>query len=123
MAYLRRQDNGLSYLLVRSFSTHPGSEYPEEPPDVPGRRGDVIHVYNDDGAFGDMGEMECNGQTIGGSTGRSESTDTLALYLFAGPADRLQAILFEMLGIELNLNCWTWYGRLADEPRFRRISR
>jgi hypothetical protein len=86
---------------VRSFSTHPSSEYPEEPPDVPGRRGDVIQIYNDDGGFGDFGEMECNGQTIGGATGRSEIHDTLALYLFSGPTERLQAILYELLGIEL----------------------
>jgi hypothetical protein len=101
MAYMQRREDGDSYLLVRSFSTHPSSEYPEEPPDMPGRRGDAILVYNDDGGFGDMGEMECSGQTIGGSTGRSEGIDSLALYLFTGPVDRLQAILVEMLGIEL----------------------
>jgi hypothetical protein len=101
MAYLHCREDTASYLLVRSFSTHPSSEYPEEPPHIPGQRGDVIHVYNDDGGFGDMGEMELNGQTIGGCTGRSESIDTLALYLFAGPVDRLKAILLEMLGVEL----------------------
>jgi len=101
MAYLHCRDNTVSYLLVRNFSTHPSSEYPEEPPHNPGRRGDAIHVYNDDGRFGDMGEMECNGQTIGGCTGRSQSMDTFALYLFAGPVDRLKAILCEMLGVEL----------------------
>jgi hypothetical protein len=101
MAYLHPENNGQSYLLVRNFSNHPSSEYPEEPPDTPGRRGDDIQIYNDDGGFGDFGEMEWNGQTIGGDTGRSESHDTLALYLFSGPADRLRAILVEILGIEL----------------------
>ena len=101
MAYLSNKEETDGYLLIRSFSAHPSSEYPEEPPHMPGRRGDVIHVYNDDGNFGDMGEMECNGQTIGGPTGRSESLDTLALYLFVGPKDRLQAILLELLGVEL----------------------
>lgn len=100
MGYLNPGNGSQAYLLVRSFSTHPSSEYPEEPPHMPGVRGDVIHVYNDDGGFGDMGEMECNCQTIGGDTGRSEITDTLALYLFAGPLERLQAILYEMLGVE-----------------------
>jgi hypothetical protein len=100
MGYLHPGMDDMAYLLVRSFSTHPSSEYPEEPPHLPGRRGDVIHVYNDDGGFGDMGEMECNCQTIGGVTGRSEVTDTLALYLFAGPINRLQAILYGMLGVE-----------------------
>jgi hypothetical protein len=101
MAYLHRRDNGSSYLLIRSFPNHPSCDYPEEPPDAPGRRGDVLHVYNDDGGFGDMGEMECMGQTIGGSTGRSENRDSFSLVLYSGRADKLQAILLEMLGVEL----------------------
>lgn len=101
MAYFHRRENNSSYLLIRNFSVHPGAEYPEEPPHLPGRRGDVIHVYNDDGSFADMGEMECNGGTIGGPDGPSEINDSFSLHLYYGPEDRLKAILFEMLGVEI----------------------
>ena len=100
LAYLHPRTDGPSYLLVRNFSNNPAAEYPEEPPHLPGLRGDSIHIYNDDGGFGDMGELECNGQTIGGCTGRSESLDMLSLWLFAGPVDRLHAIAFQLLGVE-----------------------
>jgi hypothetical protein len=97
MAYLHEAPDG-AYLLARSFSNHPCAELPEEPPDQPGRRGDSIHVYNDSGEYGDLGEMECSGRTIGGLTGFSEAHDSLALCLFAGPPAQLKAIARQWLG-------------------------
>ena len=73
----------------------------EEPADRPGRRGDAIHVYNDDGMFGGFGELECHGQTIGGETGRSSSTDQMLLWVYVGPEHKLIEIATHLLDVEL----------------------
>jgi hypothetical protein len=99
--YLNHLDDGREYLLVRCFFSHPSSAYPEEPPDMPGRRGDAIHLYNDDGGFGGFGELECQGQTIGGPTGTSASTDPFVLWLYVGPEPKLRLIASHLLGIAL----------------------
>jgi len=101
MGYVRRLADGRLSLLVRNFPNHPSSEYPEEPPDQPGRRGDSIYIYNDDGQFGDFGEMECSAQTIGGLTGRSSASDTLSLWLFVGSPEAVRRIGMVMLGVTL----------------------
>ncbi len=101
LGYFNRLDDGRAYLLVRNFFNNPAMPYVEEPADAPGRRGHSIHVYNDGGALGGFGELECNGQTIGGITGRSSSTDSFVLWLYAGPADRVQKLIPHLLGLEL----------------------
>lgn len=100
LAYLHPGENGRAWLAVRSFFNNPSRPYAEEPPDRPGARGDSIHVYNDGGAFGGFGEMECHGQTIGGATGVSASTDTLSLWVYAGPPERIAAVARALLGVE-----------------------
>jgi hypothetical protein len=100
LAYVHPGEDGRAWLAVRSFFNNPSRPYAEEPPDRPGVRGDSIHVYNDGGDFGGFGEMECHGQTIGGATGVSASTDTLSLWLYAGPPDRIAAIARALLGAE-----------------------
>ena len=67
--YLNQLEDGRFYLLIRNFFNNPSSEYAEEPYHTKGLRGHSVHVYNDDGTNGDFGELECNGQTIGGTTG------------------------------------------------------
>lgn len=101
IGYFHAPDDGPAYLLVRSFPNNPSTVYIEEPPDDPGDTGDSIHVYNDDGATGGFGEMECHGQTIGGETGQSAQTDTFLLWMYAGPADRLRTIAVHLLGVHL----------------------
>ncbi|MDH4137314.1 MAG: hypothetical protein OEW09_11460 [Anaerolineae bacterium] len=101
LAYFNQLDGDRAYLIVRNFFNHPSSVYPEEPPDVPGQRGDSIHVYNDDGCFGGFGELEVNGQTIGAETGKSSSTDPIVLWLYAGAPDTpisLEAFLADQTG-------------------------
>jgi hypothetical protein len=102
-----------AYLLVRSFSHHPSSVYPEEPPEFPGRHGDSIHVYNHSGVSDGIpneipaaknsfkfGEIECAGRTIGGETGISTATDTFSLYIYAGVVEKLEIIAQHLLGID-----------------------
>lgn len=101
LAYFYHLDDGRAYLIVRNFFNNPSVPYVEEPPHIPGCRGHSIHVYNDGGDFGGFGELECNGQTIGGVTGRSTSLDQMVLWLYVGAPDRLKKLLPHLLGIEL----------------------
>jgi hypothetical protein len=101
LAYFNRLENGLAYLIVRSFFNNPAVPYAEEPPGEPGQRGHSVHVYNDDGQLGGFGELECNGQTIGGETGWSASTDHFGLWLYVGPPEQIKNLVPHLLGIKL----------------------
>ncbi len=101
LAYLNRLDDDRAYLLVRNFFNNPAAPYVEEPADWPGRRGHSIHVYNDGGDLGGFGELECNGQTIGGTTGRSATTDQFVLWLYVGPTGKIKQLIPHLLGLEL----------------------
>jgi hypothetical protein len=98
LGYFNRRDDGTAYLIVRNYFNNPSSPYAEEPPQTPGGAGDSIHVYNDGGLFGGFGELECHGQTIGGNTGRSSSTDQQVLWVYSGPSDKVAHIGWELLG-------------------------
>jgi len=84
-------------LLVRSFYNDPSSEYVEEPDSKPGCRGLPFHVYNDGGAFGGFGELECNGRTVGGAAG-GDISDEFSFWLFRGSIHRIEAIARSLLG-------------------------
>ena len=101
VGYYNHLDDGRAYLIVRNFFNNPSAPYGEEPAHTPGRQGHSIHVYNDDGGFGGFGELECNGQTIGGDTCRSSSTDQLVLWLYVGNSAQIKEIGLHLLGVEL----------------------
>ncbi len=85
---------------MRNFYNDPSATYLEEPPDRPGQRGYSVHVYNDGGKFGGFGELECNGRSIGGQTGRSASTDVFTLWLYVGATEKIKNITAYMLGVQ-----------------------
>lgn len=101
LAYFNRLDGGRAYLLVRNFFNNPASIYAEEPPGQPGNRGHSIHVYNDDGGLGGFGELEVSGQTIGGATGRSTSTDQYVMWLYIGPVAKVKQLIPHLLGMSI----------------------
>lgn len=101
IAYLNRLSDNKSYLLVRHFDNNPSAHYTEEPPNNVGNNGHSIHVYNDGGEFGGNGEMECNGQGMGGITGRKQSTDTFTMWCYLGREDTLKHIGAILLGVIL----------------------
>jgi hypothetical protein len=100
LAYLTRLDDSRTCLIVRSFFNNPSAPYIEEPPQTPGRWGDSVHVYNDSGALGGFGELECLGQTIGGDTDRTASSDPMSLWLYAGPEEQIEDISLHLLGVK-----------------------
>jgi hypothetical protein len=99
VTYINSLADGNAYLLVRNFYNNPSAPYIEEPPHLPGAHGDSIHVYNDGGAYGGYGEVEVHGQTIGGATGRSASTDAFGLWLYVGEPVRLARITAHLSGM------------------------
>ena len=101
LAYYNQLDQDRAYLFVRNFFNNPTEPYAEEPADRPGQRGHSIHVYNDDGELGGFGELECNGQTIGGNTGRSVTTDQFILWLYGGTPQEVKQLAPHLLGIEI----------------------
>lgn len=70
-------------LLVRYFQDAPSSRYLEEPPGSPGHEGDSIYVYNDDGRFGDFGEVEALGRAL--EPGARSVHDRFEAHVWWGP--------------------------------------
>lgn len=101
LGYLNTLPNGQGYLIIRTYFNNPSAVYAEEPPGLPGVNGHSVHVYNGGGDFGQMGELEVTGQTIGGTSGRASITDDFVLWLFSGALGRLQAIGRVLLGVTL----------------------
>jgi len=101
MGYFNRLTDGRAYLLVRNFFNNPSNYYAEEPPDAPGVHGHSIHVYHDGGQLGGFGEMECTGQTIGGQTIWSVTSDVFQMWVYVGAPDRIAAIGAHLLGVAL----------------------
>jgi len=99
MGYFHPGDGTRAYLIVRNFFNNPSSLYSEEPAHLPGSHGDSIHIYNDGGMFGGFGELEIQGQTIGGATHRTSVTDQQLLWIYEGPPARLAEIAAHLLGI------------------------
>jgi hypothetical protein len=101
LGYFNQLDDNRAYLIVRNFFNNPAAPYVEERAAWPGRRGHSVHIYNDDGALGGFGELECNGQAIGGVTARSSSADPFVLWLYVGAVDKVKQLIPHLLGIEL----------------------
>ncbi len=101
LGYYNQLEDGRAYLAVRNFFNNPTVPYGEEPAGAPGRQGHSIHVYNDDGNFGGFGEMEVNGQTIGGETGNSSVTDHLVLWFYVGAEEQVKEVAVHLLGVEV----------------------
>lgn len=98
IAYLSTQD-GAPYLYIKSFPNNPSAGYAEEPAHLPGMNGFSTHVYNDDGHSGGFSELECNLQTVGGSTNRRASRDVVCNWFYRGDEGRLKIILTKLTGI------------------------
>jgi hypothetical protein len=101
VGYYHEPASDRAYLLVRSFFNNPSALYSEEPPLMRGRNGHSVHVYNDDGALGGFGEMECNGQAIGGATRRHSSTDLFVMWTYQGSPSAVKDAARLILGATL----------------------
>ena len=98
IGYLNKFDDNNFCLIVRNFFNNPSSIYCEEPPDIIGKKGNSVHVYNDNGMFGGFGEIECNGQTLGGNSNRSSSKDDMCVWIYLGEEKKISKIAKLLLG-------------------------
>jgi len=98
LGYLNQLPDGRAYLIVRNFFNNPSAVYAEEFADQPLRRGRSIHIYNDNGGLGGFGELEVNGQTIGGASGRSATSDQFVLWFYLGDPASIKKVASLLLG-------------------------
>ncbi len=101
IGYYNELENGQAYVLLRNFFNNPSAIYAEELDYKPGCHGHSIHVYNDNGELGGFGELECNGQTFGGNTGRSGAVEQLPLWFYVGEKNKVKRITYNLLGVKL----------------------
>jgi hypothetical protein len=99
MAYVQPLGGGTTLLIARAFFCNPSAPSVEEPAHLVGRRGHAVHVYNDDGGLGGFGEMECQGQAVGGALGRPTSTDQFVTWIYLGSQSQIAAILEQLVGV------------------------
>ena len=88
-------------LLVRQFFSNPSAPYTKEPVSKPGCAGHSLHVYNDNGENGGFAELECSGQPIGGTTGKSCSEDDIITWLYIGDRSKVKNIAYCLLGVKI----------------------
>lgn len=101
LGYINNYKEDKYYLVIRSFFNNPSALYSEEPSHTPGKQGNSIHVYNDNGGYGGFGELEVNGQTIGGRSGRSFTSDQFHFGVYIGNRDKINKIAYNLLGINV----------------------
>ncbi|TVQ25983.1 MAG: hypothetical protein EA383_06740 [Spirochaetaceae bacterium] len=96
--YLRKVNDEMSSLVVRSFMNNPSYEYLEEPPAVPQDRGYSIHVVDDGGSFGGFGEVEWSGCSLGGRMGTRVSVNDSFTWWYYGDHDSIQTAAHLLVG-------------------------
>lgn len=104
-------------LIIRRFFINPSATYSEEPFFEPGDRGYALHLYNSGNDSDEFGEIECNGHSIGGDTGRTESHDTMLLWAYQGPQASLREIFYCLGGISRSTLDHVWPEMVAHLPR------
>ncbi|HEX7001649.1 MAG TPA: hypothetical protein VF164_08135 [Trueperaceae bacterium] len=85
-------------LFVRYFQDTPSSRYLEEPPGRPGHEGDSVYVYNDDGRFGDFGEVEALGKAL--EPGERSVRDRFEMHCWWGPQATVARLAVRLFGAE-----------------------
>lgn len=80
--YRRDLPDDRAALWLRTFDDTQASRYLEQPPDAPDHGGDSVFVYNDDGRYGDFGEVEVLGRALEPDVERV--TDAFDLHIWWG---------------------------------------
>jgi hypothetical protein len=104
LGYINLTSEDYGYLLIRNYHNNPSEEYIEEPPFLSGYRGDSAHVFNDDGALGGFGELECQCRAVGNNIGRRKVEDVLTLWVYSGYFAKLKVVAKYLLGVDLSVN-------------------
>ncbi|KPL73067.1 hypothetical protein ADN00_14840 [Ornatilinea apprima] len=101
LGYIIHTSPQSSTLIVRNYFNNPSAEYAEEPPTRPGINGQSVYVYNDDGALGGFGELECQGQSVGGPNGLRSVSEQMQIWYYTGQRETIGRITQILLGIPI----------------------
>lgn len=94
-----RPVNGQATLIVRQAAVFSGGQYADYPASDPKRRDIALQFYNDGGDIGGFGEMEYH-STAAMVANFFHTRDISRTWCFAGPADKVQAIARDLLGVQ-----------------------
>ncbi|MCC7409373.1 MAG: hypothetical protein IT442_15020 [Phycisphaeraceae bacterium] len=109
MGYYRRltsRGGGISTLIVRVFSPLPGEPYVDMPRACDALQrigGDCLQAYNDDGKYGEFGEMEHHDPAVIVGQGPHSRSATSVTHVLAGPDDLVRQTGKMLLGVEPTL--------------------
>ena len=104
MGYYRPLPGGRSVLIVRVFAPQPGAPYVDMPLSRPrGQRtgGDSLQAYNDNGGYGQFGEMEYHDPAVIVGQTPTTRTGSCITHVLAGPDADIRAIGQALLGVPL----------------------
>lgn len=100
IAFLRDSGGGQGVLLVKLFDVDPKGIYVDKPWGKSSGYGDVIEMYNDDGAMGGFTELECHSPAKKMEKNGAEAHE-INLHIFKGPIPELKTIGSALLGVDL----------------------
>ena len=101
VGYVRKVKPGGATLLVRNFVNNPSGFYIDRPANQLTKQGDLLQIYNDSGAFGGFGEIECHAPAIGLQTGLSKTVLCIQTWGFSGKAEEIKLITQILLGAKI----------------------
>ena len=101
LGFLRRCEDGLWSLIVRSFLVDPSADYVDAPWDDPDDLGYAVQCYNDDGTLGDFGELEYHTPAIGYGTGMTCYRDCGSVWAFRAEQSLIQRIAGRLLTVRI----------------------
>jgi hypothetical protein len=87
--FLRELKNDLCMLFSKSITVDPAGEYIDTPWNAPDDTGYAVQCYNDDGTYGNFGELEYHTPAIGGSIPRTEYRDMCTVRLRIAPKSQI----------------------------------
>jgi hypothetical protein len=96
--YLRHIEKEIWALLVRNFFVNPSGEYVDVPWDDEKDFGYAFQVYNDDGKYGNFGELEYHTPAVGDGTGVFYYTDKSQVWAFHGKREDIDEACKYLLG-------------------------
>ncbi len=96
--YLRQVEKGTWTLLVRNFFVNPSGEYVDVPWDDEKDFGYAFQSYNDDGQYGNFGELEYHTPAIGYGTEVNTYLDQSHVWAFSGRKEYIFKACESLLG-------------------------
>ena len=105
MGYYRPTGPGEASLIVRVFAPLPGDSYVDLPRHATSETrlgGDALQAYNDDGTFGDYGELEYHDPALIVEPGRPATrSGTCVTHVLTGPDSTLRQFAHHLLGVPI----------------------